>query len=267
MLGDGRRLALQHRLLEPAAALRSWQSRWGKHPGAYVWTLSKNFTGMPMSAGEWHAWPAVPKVETRGTAWQRDGCAALQNLKRPRVGQRSPPLTAGMHPVLRLRQSVRGNDAKGWGIDLIKLFRVTPRPLVVTPEEGAKAPKCIPTRAHRASSCASDLAATTTGQAATISANRSLIWSGGCARCALDTTSGSQRHSASELRLHVGNDLLVYHPLCFAQRGCATSTQQDHAQRDYPLRLCPQAGGSKPCSPGISQANCLRLIKTGRHAT
>jgi hypothetical protein len=25
--------------------------------------------------------------------------------------------------------------------------------------------------------------------------------------------------------------------------------------------------GSEPCSPGISQANCLRLIKTGRHAT
>jgi hypothetical protein len=56
----------------------------------------------------------------------RDGCAALRNLKRPRVGQRSPPLTAGMHPLLRLRQSVRGNDAKDWGIELIKTVRRNP---------------------------------------------------------------------------------------------------------------------------------------------
>jgi hypothetical protein len=77
----------------------------------------------------------------------------------------------------------------------------------------------------------------TTGQAATIGTNRSFIWSGGCARCALDTTSCSQCHSGSELRLRVGKDLLVYHPLCFPQRGSATSAQQDDAQRDYPLRL------------------------------
>jgi hypothetical protein len=111
------------------------------------------------------------------------------------------------------------------------------------------------------------LAATTTGQAATIGANRSFIWSGGCARCALDTTSCNQCHSGSELRLRVGNDLLVYHPLCFAQRRCATTAQQDHPQCDHPLRLRPQAGGSEPCSPGISQADRLRLIKTSRHAT
>jgi hypothetical protein len=102
------------------------------------------------------------------------------------------------------------------------------------PDEGAAA-----VRRHRQSAFEPILrrAATTTGQAATIGANRSLIWSGGCARCALDTTSCSQCHSGSELRLRVGNDLLVYHPLCFPQRGSATSAQQDHAQRDYPLRL------------------------------
>ena len=90
-LGDGRRLALQHRLLEATAALRSWQSRWGRCPGAYVWTLSKrayvwtlskNFTDMPMSADEWHVWLEIAKVGTRGAVWPRGGCAALRNLKR-----------------------------------------------------------------------------------------------------------------------------------------------------------------------------------------
>jgi hypothetical protein len=94
---------------------------WSNVHGAWVWTLSRNFTGMPVSAGEWHAWPAAPKVETRGKAWQRDGCAALRNLKRPRVRQRRLPLAAGTHP----RQSVRGNDGKSWGIDSEKQFRVT----------------------------------------------------------------------------------------------------------------------------------------------
>jgi hypothetical protein len=51
----------------------SWDVDGANVHGAWVWTLSRNFTGMPMSAGEWHAWPAAPKVETRGKAWQRDG--------------------------------------------------------------------------------------------------------------------------------------------------------------------------------------------------
>jgi hypothetical protein len=76
----------------------------------------------------------------------------------------------------------------------------------VTPEEADKAAELhSDTRSPAA----------TLGQAATISANRSLIWSGGCARCALDTTSCSQCHSGSELRLRVCNDLLVDHPLYF----------------------------------------------------
>jgi hypothetical protein len=101
----------------------SWDVDGANVHGAWVWTLSRNFTGMPMSAGEWHAWPAAPKVETRGKAWQRDGCAALRNLKRPRVRQRRLPLAAGTHP----RQSVRGNDGKSWGLDSEKTVPRNPR--------------------------------------------------------------------------------------------------------------------------------------------
>jgi hypothetical protein len=61
----------------------------GQICGAYVWTLSKNFTDMPMSAGEWHVWLETAKVGTRGAAWPRGGCAALRNMKRQRVRQRS----------------------------------------------------------------------------------------------------------------------------------------------------------------------------------
>jgi hypothetical protein len=96
-----------------------------------------------------------------------------------------------------------------------------------TPEVGAKAAEALPTHSHRLAAPQVILVATTTGQAATIGANRSFIWSGGCARCY--HVPAAKAHSGSELRLRVGNYLLVYHPLCFAQRGCATRAQQDHA--------------------------------------
>jgi hypothetical protein len=61
----------------------------GKCSGAYVWTQSKNFTDMPMSAGEWHVWLKIAIVGTPGAVWPKGGCAALLNLKRQKVRQRS----------------------------------------------------------------------------------------------------------------------------------------------------------------------------------
>jgi hypothetical protein len=61
----------------------------GANMRSYVWTLSKNFTDMPMNAGEWHVWLETAKVGTRGAEWPRGGCAALRNMKRQRVRQRN----------------------------------------------------------------------------------------------------------------------------------------------------------------------------------